>query len=55
MVRQLCFDPATLVDWLTRARRSGAALPLRIGLDAPLKTARLAERVLKTGVGQGRP
>jgi methylenetetrahydrofolate reductase (NADPH) len=52
MVSQLCFDPATLVDWLTRARHSGVALPLRIGLAAPLKTAKLAELALKIGVGQ---
>jgi methylenetetrahydrofolate reductase (NADPH) len=52
MVSQLCFDPATLVDWLTRARHSGVALPLRIRLAAPLKTAKLAELALKIGVGQ---
>jgi methylenetetrahydrofolate reductase (NADPH) len=51
MVSQLCFDPATLVDWLAGARRVGVTLPLRIGLAAPLKTAKLAELALKIGVG----
>ncbi|MEN4476898.1 methylenetetrahydrofolate reductase [Mycolicibacterium cosmeticum] len=52
MVSQLCFDPRTLVRWLEESRAAGITLPLRIGLAAPLKAAKLAELSLRIGVGQ---
>jgi methylenetetrahydrofolate reductase (NADPH) len=52
MVSQLCFDPKALVSWLRATRASGIALPLRIGLAAPLKTSKLIDLSLRIGVGQ---
>ncbi|MEM6110637.1 methylenetetrahydrofolate reductase [Mycobacterium sp. 050272] len=52
MVSQLCFDPRTLVRWLEESRAAGITLPLRIGLAAALKAAKLAELSLRIGVGQ---
>ncbi|WP_280438184.1 methylenetetrahydrofolate reductase [Nocardia carnea] len=52
MVSQLCFDGAALLHWIDEVRAEGLRLPLRVGLAAPIKTARLAELSLKIGVGQ---
>lgn len=52
MVSQLCFDATALAGWIKRVRAAGIGLPLRIGLAAPIKTARLAELSLRIGVGQ---
>jgi methylenetetrahydrofolate reductase (NADPH) len=52
MVSQLCFDSAALVRWLDEVRGRGVRLPLRIGLAAPIKTAKLVELSVKIGVGQ---
>lgn len=51
MVSQLCFDAGALARWLRATRAAGIDLPIRIGLAAPLKTARLLELSLKIGVG----
>jgi methylenetetrahydrofolate reductase (NADPH) len=52
MVSQLCFDSAALVRWLDDVRAGGVRLPLRIGLAAPIRTAKLVELSIKIGVGQ---
>ncbi|MDT5052866.1 MAG: methylenetetrahydrofolate reductase [Mycobacterium sp.] len=52
MVSQLCFDPHALVGWLDETRAAGVTLPLRMGLAAPLKAAKLAELSMRIGVGQ---
>jgi methylenetetrahydrofolate reductase (NADPH) len=52
MVSQLCFDPHALVGWLQESRAAGVTLPLRIGLAAPLKAAKLAELSMRIGVGR---
>ena len=52
MVSQLCFDPHALVGWLKETRAAGVTLPLRMGLAAPLKAAKLAELSMRIGVGQ---
>ncbi|MGE0214793.1 methylenetetrahydrofolate reductase [Mycolicibacterium sp.] len=52
MVSQLCFDPDALVGWLRDTRAAGVTLPLRIGVAAPLKVAKLAELSMRIGVGQ---
>lgn len=52
MVSQLCFDAAALTRWIDDVRAAGVRLPLRIGLAAPIKTARLLELSMKIGVGQ---
>lgn len=52
MVSQLCFDADALVTWLRQVRSRGIVLPVRVGLAAPLKTAKLAELSIKIGVGR---
>jgi methylenetetrahydrofolate reductase (NADPH) len=52
MVSQLCFDAASLTRWIDKIRSAGVRLPLRIGLAAPIRTARLLELSMKIGVGQ---
>ncbi|WP_167499159.1 methylenetetrahydrofolate reductase [Amycolatopsis thermoflava] len=52
MVSQLCFDAASLTRWIDTIRSADVRLPLRIGLAAPIKTARLLELSMKIGVGQ---
>jgi methylenetetrahydrofolate reductase (NADPH) len=52
MVSQLCFDSAALVRWIDHVRDQGVQLPLRIGLAAPIKTAKLVELSVRIGVGQ---
>ncbi|WP_326836392.1 methylenetetrahydrofolate reductase [Amycolatopsis rhabdoformis] len=52
LVSQLCFDGVALLRWLEDVRARGVGLPLRIGLAAPIRTARLVELSLKIGVGQ---
>jgi methylenetetrahydrofolate reductase (NADPH) len=52
MVSQLCFDAAALVRWIDDVRGRGVRLPLRIGLAAPIRTAKLVELSVKIGVGQ---
>jgi methylenetetrahydrofolate reductase (NADPH) len=52
MVSQLCFDSAALVRWLDEVRGRGVRLPLRIGLAAPIRTAKLVELSVKIGVGR---
>jgi methylenetetrahydrofolate reductase (NADPH) len=52
MVSQLCFDASAMVGWLRSARDRGIALPLRIGVAAPLQTRKLIELSIKIGVGQ---
>lgn len=51
MVTQLCFHTDTLLAWLRRARALGISLPVRLGLAAPLKTAKLMDLSFKIGVG----
>ncbi|WP_435158886.1 methylenetetrahydrofolate reductase [Amycolatopsis sacchari] len=51
MVSQLCFDAATIVTWLRSVRQEGIALPLRLGLAAPMNAAKLVRLSLKIGVG----
>ncbi|MEU8346275.1 methylenetetrahydrofolate reductase (NADPH) [Actinomadura meyerae] len=51
MVSQLCFDPGALVGWLRSVRAAGVALPLNLGLAAPLNSRKLLELSLRIGVG----
>lgn len=51
MVSQLCFNPDVLVNWLRRVRASGVALPLHLGLAAPMQVRKLLELSPKIGVG----
>ena len=51
MVSQLCFDHRAITGWLRKVRAAGIALPLHVGLAAPLKTRKLVELSLRIGVG----
>jgi methylenetetrahydrofolate reductase (NADPH) len=52
MVNQICFDPTTVIQWLSGIREAGITLPLYLGLPAPMKTTKLINLGLKIGVGQ---
>jgi methylenetetrahydrofolate reductase (NADPH) len=51
MVSQLCFDHRAITGWLRKVRAAGIALPLHVGLAAPLKTRKLVDLSLRIGVG----
>jgi methylenetetrahydrofolate reductase (NADPH) len=51
MVSQLCFDAEAFTSWLKKVRDMGIALPIRMGVAAPLQTRKLIELSLKIGVG----
>jgi methylenetetrahydrofolate reductase (NADPH) len=50
LVSNLCFDPATLRQWISRVRRRGVTLPLFVGLAAPVERARLLRMAARAGV-----
>jgi len=50
IVSNLCFDPATLRQWIVRIRRRGVTLPLLVGLAGPVDRARLVQMATKIGV-----
>lgn len=52
MVSQLCFDASAMAGWLRFARDRGVALPLRMGVAAPLQVRKLIELSVRIGVGQ---
>jgi methylenetetrahydrofolate reductase (NADPH) len=52
MVNQICFDPHTVITWLSAMRQAGITLPLYLGLPAPMKITKLMQLGLKIGVGQ---
>ena len=43
IVSNLCFDPATLRQWIIRVRARGVTLPLLVGLAGPVERARLMQ------------
>jgi methylenetetrahydrofolate reductase (NADH) len=51
MVSQMCFDPAVTRAWIRRARRTGVALPLHVGIPGIVRRARLLELSFRLGVG----
>ncbi|OLT18825.1 hypothetical protein BJF78_11485 [Pseudonocardia sp. CNS-139] len=51
MVSQMCFDVDAIVRWLGGVRARGIALPLRLGVAAPISVRRLAELSVRIGVG----
>ncbi len=51
MVTQLCFDPATLLQWVETTRAGGLELPLYVGLPGAVDRKRLLEVSMKVGVG----
>jgi methylenetetrahydrofolate reductase (NADPH) len=50
LVSNLCFDPATLRQWIGRIRRRGVTLPLLLGLAGPVDRAKLVQMATKIGV-----
>jgi methylenetetrahydrofolate reductase (NADPH) len=50
LVSNLCFDPATLRQWISRVRARGVTLPLFVGLAGPVERARLLRMAAKSGV-----
>jgi methylenetetrahydrofolate reductase (NADPH) len=52
IVSNLCFDPATLRQWIPRVRARGVTLPLWVGLAPPIDRARLLRFASKAGVAE---
>lgn len=50
IVSNLCFDPATLRQWILRVRRRGVTLPLLLGLAGPVERTKLIQMASKVGV-----
>jgi len=50
IVSNLCFDPATLRQWIGRIRRRGVTLPLLLGLAGPVDRTKLMQMAAKVGV-----
>lgn len=50
IVSNLCFDAATLRQWIGRIRRRGVTLPLLLGLAGPVDRTRLVQMATKIGV-----
>jgi methylenetetrahydrofolate reductase (NADPH) len=52
LVSNLCFDPATLRQWISRVRARGVTLPMFVGLAGPVERARLLRMAAKAGVAE---
>jgi len=52
VVSNLCFDPATLTQWIARIRRRGVTLPLYVGMAGPVERTRLLKMAAKAGVAE---
>ncbi|MEU8841048.1 5,10-methylenetetrahydrofolate reductase [Streptomyces roseus] len=52
IVSNLCFDPATLRQWLGRVRRRQVLLPVHVGVAGPVERAKLLSMATKIGVGE---
>jgi len=50
IVSNLCLDPATLRQWISRIRRRGVTLPLLLGLAGPVDRTKLMTMAAKIGV-----
>jgi methylenetetrahydrofolate reductase (NADPH) len=50
IVTQFCFDPAAVIAWLAVLRRTGIAVPVRIGLAGPANVATLVRFAIRCGV-----
>ena len=48
---QMCFDPGTIHDWLTKRRFSGITLPCHLGIPGHVDITRLISISLRLGVG----
>jgi methylenetetrahydrofolate reductase (NADPH) len=52
IVSNLCFDPATIAEWVAKIRSRGVDLPVLIGMPGPIERAKLLTMATKIGVGQ---
>lgn len=52
IVSNLCFHPRTLRDWARRVRARGVALPLFVGVAAPVDPARLLDMARRIGIAE---
>jgi len=52
LVTQMCFDPQTLMTWLTDIRKAGVNLPVWFGLPGVADMSKLITLSLRIGVGQ---
>ena len=50
IVSNLCFDAATLRQWIGRIRKRGVTLPLVLGLAGPVDRTKLVQMAAKIGV-----
>lgn len=51
VVTQMCFDPETILDWVTGIRRQGVRLPVMVGIPGVVEKKRLFWISRKIGVG----
>ncbi len=51
LVTQICFDPATLGEWIRRARERGVTLPVLVGIPGAVQRRKLMQISLQVGVG----
>jgi methylenetetrahydrofolate reductase (NADPH) len=52
IVSNLCFDPRTLGEWVTRVRRRDVTLPVHVGVAGPVERTKLLAMAAKIGVGE---
>ncbi len=52
LVSNLCFDPVTLRQWISRVRARGVTLPMFVGLAGPVERARLLRMAARAGVAE---
>lgn len=50
-VTQICFDPETLIGWVSKLRERGVGLPVYVGLAGVANRRKLMQISLKIGVG----
>ena len=52
MVTQMCFDPRSIIKWLSSTRQAGVRLPVWIGLPGVADLTKLIPLSFRIGVGQ---
>ncbi len=48
---QMCFDPATITNWLQGERDQGLTLPIELGIPGVINQAKLLTMGLRLGIG----
>jgi methylenetetrahydrofolate reductase (NADPH) len=52
IISQICFDAATIAEWIGEVRRRGTALPVWIGLPGTVDYAKLVRISMRIGLGE---